>query len=217
MFSRSNENFPCTHEQVMEFIKNFLGTDREEAEVIRHKFRAGYCWHFAHILQTTFKCGVCCLTFPFGHFVWIGPDWNPYDIEGVYEGEANYYLPEYLMEQDLPDFMHIPGVDISDPETVIERTTKVISRVRSKEQFDACAWICNLHIDKIKYLRDNYRNTYSKLCKGQFEMMKEGCLELAEELTPEYFAVADDWRNHNLPHQVVPRYIKGAISKMTGE
>ena len=89
-------------EQVLEFINKFAGYDKEPEynwEVIRKKFRAGYCYYFAHMLDLAFKGrGSVCLAAPFGHFVWIDSDKKIYDIEGEYKGEAYYFIPETFIK-----------------------------------------------------------------------------------------------------------------------
>ena len=188
---------PNASVEVLGFIENFLGNDPEQAEVIRHKFRAGYCWHFAHMLQATFGFGTCCLTFPFGHFVWFGKDWIPYDIEGVYEGEADYFIPEHLMQEDLADFKRIPGKYIDKPEDVIKRSLDVINRVCRYSSFDACAWMCNMSERDKEYMREHYSELYNKLQLGDFYANYDACRDLACQIPVNYmFGVAGWSRAH---------------------
>jgi hypothetical protein len=84
----------------------------EHGEPLRGLFRAGYCWHFSHMLQNTFGRGTVCLAAPFSHFVWKDEDGQVYDCEGVYYGEAFYFIPEtYIPEAYVQGFKHIPGDD----------------------------------------------------------------------------------------------------------
>lgn len=95
-------------------------------DVVECLFRRGYCWHFAHLLKTTFGCGEVCWAAPFGHFVWMYND-TCWDIEGEYDGEALYFIPErYIPEENLLNFKHIPnskGVETTKEEILhmIER------------------------------------------------------------------------------------------------
>ena len=92
---------------VARFIQNFTKGD----DIITNRFRAGYCWHFAHLLRDTFRRGQVCLAAPFSHFVWIDDDGRKWDIEGEYAySEAYYYIPEEeIPEEELITFRHIPG------------------------------------------------------------------------------------------------------------
>ena len=107
-----------TNDTVLEFIQRLVThpckiridatSDTIMMDAIEVLFRQGYCWHFAHMLKTTFGCGEVCWAAPFGHFVYM---YNgiPYDVEGVYQGEATYFIPEsYIPEELLLDFKHIP-------------------------------------------------------------------------------------------------------------
>lgn len=80
------------------------------AESVEHHFRSGYCWHLAIILRETFGRGKVCWAAPFGHIVWVDEDDLAYDIEGLYTGEAFYFIPiEYLQKHGHTDegFKHI--------------------------------------------------------------------------------------------------------------
>lgn len=88
----------------IKFIKIF--TDDFKNENLRNKFRNGYCWHFAHLLKNTFQRGEVCLTYPYGHFVWVDLDKVPYDIEGIYAGEAEEFIPEKYLNKHLENFIH---------------------------------------------------------------------------------------------------------------
>lgn len=93
---RIKKNNPNVNKQVLRFIKNFTthaAATEKEYEIIRQTFRTGYCWHFAHLLKTTFGRGEVCWAAPFGHFIWLDNE-TPYDIEGVYYGESLYFIPE---------------------------------------------------------------------------------------------------------------------------
>ncbi len=114
--------------EVLEFIWNFLHFQGISAtDVIHHQFRNGYCWHFAHILKSTFQRGTVCWAAPFGHFVWRDESEVPYDIEGVYLGEAEEFIPEEYLGRHIQDFLRIPG-EISN--TSEEEIRKIIENYR---------------------------------------------------------------------------------------
>lgn len=88
-------------DEVLKFIGDFAGYDKLPEynwEVIRKKFRAGYCYYFAHMLRNAFERGEVCWAAPFSHVVWVDTDGTPYDIEGEYKGEAFYFIPEGTIE-----------------------------------------------------------------------------------------------------------------------
>lgn len=89
----------------LEFINNFRG----DSEEIRSKFRNGYCYYFAKMLQMTYSRGEVFWTAPFGHFVWVdSTDDKAYDIEGLYEmkdHDAYYLIPEEKLGIYINDFM----------------------------------------------------------------------------------------------------------------
>lgn len=110
-------NEPDASLTVLQFIVDFTchaTQTEEEYEIIRSTFRAGYCWHFAHILKDTFRRGEVCWAAPFGHFVWVDDNKVPYDIEGLYDGEALYFIPESYLGKYVHDFTHIPGYIIPE-------------------------------------------------------------------------------------------------------
>jgi hypothetical protein len=106
------EACPDADPQVIGFITQLMShaTGNEaEYEVLRSTFRAGYCWHFAHILKDAFGRGEVCWAAPFGHFVWVDEDGVPYDAEGVNQGEQDYHIPESYLGHYLSGFTHVPG------------------------------------------------------------------------------------------------------------
>ncbi len=108
--------------QVFRFIWNFYevpGWDyrSEEAaigkEALRRTYRAGYCWHFAMMLQNVFQRGTVCLVAPIAHCVWVDVDGTAYDCEGVYfdcDGTDRVYVPCCELNDYGQSFKHIPGV-----------------------------------------------------------------------------------------------------------
>lgn len=92
------------------FIANFLLHERpENTECVRALFRSGYCYYFAHMLRTAFNRGTVCWAAPFGHIVWLDDDETPYDVEGLYFGEATDFVPERYLGDAVLDFKHVPG------------------------------------------------------------------------------------------------------------
>jgi hypothetical protein len=114
---------PKASRTILQFIADFIYTHSmtySHAELIRRQFHAGYCYQFAHMLQSTFKCGTVCVCGNIGHFVWCNVDEKylyfnqsniiAYDIDGVNETECEFYIPEsFLSEKLINDFTHIPG------------------------------------------------------------------------------------------------------------
>lgn len=93
--------YPRKDSQVIDFIEEFANRLGVEP------FMNGYCWHFAHILKSTFNRGKVCWN-TFSHFVWLDDTGIAYDIEGIYEGDNPYYVPEEFLGEALLDFKHIP-------------------------------------------------------------------------------------------------------------
>lgn len=109
---------PGADSQVLYFISDLMtcaACTEDEYEVVRSTFRAGYCWHFAHMLKNTFGRGEVCWAAPFAHFVWVDENGIPYDAEGVNDGEQAYNIPEEYVDDMLDDFRHIPGRDCNAP------------------------------------------------------------------------------------------------------
>lgn len=104
-------NNPKADKKVLEFIADFIYFQNGADEIILNQFRSGYCYHFANILKTTFERGDICWAAPFGHIVWRDDNFdNVYDIEGVYTGEAELFIPISFIENAVNDFKRIPGV-----------------------------------------------------------------------------------------------------------
>ena len=93
--------------EVTDFIIDILmHNGMDTTECTRRLFRNGYYYYFAHMLKTAFQRGTVCWTAPFGHFVWKDDNGIAYDIEGVYQGEALYLIPETYMGKSINDFLH---------------------------------------------------------------------------------------------------------------
>lgn len=119
---------PETDGSVLKFIADFMAcaaSDDDEYEVMRSTFRAGYCWHFAHLLKNVFQRGEVCWAAPYGHFIWVDEDGVPYDAEGVNFGDQLYEIPERYLGNMLDDFRHVPGreynASVSELTAVIRR------------------------------------------------------------------------------------------------
>lgn len=107
----------------LEFISN--STNNFTDETIRQKFRNGYCWHFAHMLKSTFDTGRVCLAYPFGHFVYeYGGSY--FDIEGYYSGESETFIPEEYLGEHLENFIH-RGVSV---ETTLDDIKKYTNNTK---------------------------------------------------------------------------------------
>lgn len=104
-------NNPKANKNVLEFIADFVYFQNDADEIIMIQFRSGYCYHFANILKTTFDRGDVCWAAPFGHIVWRDEDDIVYDIEGVYMGEAELYIPVSFLKNAINDFKRIPGIE----------------------------------------------------------------------------------------------------------
>ena len=101
-------------ESIEQFIDNFRtreiddnGEDSEE--VIRHLFMSGYCYYFALMLQDAYPSGEICLAYPFGHIVYLY-EGVPYDVEGVYSGKSDEFIPIKYLGNGIDDFRHIPDL-----------------------------------------------------------------------------------------------------------
>ena len=114
---RSNVN-----EKIIEFIGNFYKSNdksHEECEVIRKQFRNGYCYHFAVILRDLFPGGEMCIAAPFGHIVYVYEN-IPYDVEGVYDGEATDFIPIYSQAfSTIPTFFNPSMSYLANPVSCI--------------------------------------------------------------------------------------------------
>lgn len=120
----SEEAYKIGNKEVLEFIDNFMTHQIPVNRIITHEeiesllestrslFRAGYCYYFAHMLKVAFNRGEVCWAAPFGHIVWVDTDGIPYDIEGIYEGEAFYLIPERFLGNHIEDFKHI-GTEVN--------------------------------------------------------------------------------------------------------
>lgn len=93
--------------EVIDFIIDILTHNgMDTSECTRRLFRNGYCYYFAHMLGIAFRRGTVCWAAPFGHFVWKDDNGIAYDIEGIYQGEADYLIPEEYMGKSIYDFLH---------------------------------------------------------------------------------------------------------------
>lgn len=95
------------NKNVLQFITNFV--EHTDTETITKQFGNGYCYHFAHMLKSVYRRGEVCWAAPFSHFVLLLDD-IPYDINGVYSGEAEYFIPERYLGNAVDDFKRVPGI-----------------------------------------------------------------------------------------------------------
>lgn len=96
-------------EEVLMFIADFvLHNPKLDSEDLSSLFTAGYCYYFAHMLKIAFNRGEVCLCAPYSHFVWLDDTNNiAYDIQGVYDGEAEVFIPYTAMGDMVKDFTHV--------------------------------------------------------------------------------------------------------------
>lgn len=112
---------PKANYRILQFIETFrrgAGSNPANQEIIRTLFRAGYCYYFAIMLKDAFPEGEICWAAPFGHIVFVYND-IPYDIEGVYCGEAEDFIPIRYMGETINDFRHVPGITCNATEQQI--------------------------------------------------------------------------------------------------
>lgn len=129
--------YPKSDEIVLMFIATFLtaaGTD--QTEVIRKTFRAGYCYYFVLMLYDAFPDGEICWAAPFGHIVYVN-DKIAYDIEGVYEGEAEMFITVKRLGEAINDFRHIDGLSYNITEQEIAQIMLEWKRFHQESLFFA--------------------------------------------------------------------------------
>lgn len=118
--------------EVLTFIDAFL----ENNDIIRKKFRAGYCYYFAVMLKEAFQRGEIYWCAPYGHICWLDDNGVPYDIEGVCDSECDFYIPVSYISEGLADFKHILGMEFGASKEYIENAIQrfcrdVISNIES--------------------------------------------------------------------------------------
>ena len=97
---------------VLNFIADIAFKPNCDAESTRLLFRTGYCYYFAVMLKDAFNRGKVCAAYPISHFVWVDDNGIPYDIEGIYEGSAEDYIPiEYFNIEDYLGFKQLKDND----------------------------------------------------------------------------------------------------------
>lgn len=113
-FTMANGKTKIGNPEVLGFIERFIehagwrDMIRDYAyDTVRWLFRTGYCWHFAVMLHAAFERGKICWAAPFGHVVWVDEDGLPYDIEGLYSGEAFWFIPIEYLGESVEEFKHI--------------------------------------------------------------------------------------------------------------
>lgn len=114
--------------KVLEWINRFVMhscNTASDMNIMYDTFRAGYCYFFAHMLQDAFQRGTVCLAAPFSHWVWEDTDKQLYDIGGLYDGEALYFIPEeeYTLD-DIDSFFHLDTPELDDKTIEAIRTAK---------------------------------------------------------------------------------------------
>ena len=134
---RALECVPNADANVLQFITNLCchtAKTEKEYEVLRHTFRAGYCYYFAHLLKQAFQRGEVCLAAPLGHFVWVDTNGVAYDVEGVNCGEQLYNIPEHYLGDYVHEFTYIPNVTVT--ESTPDDVVSIIRRYESDMGFE---------------------------------------------------------------------------------
>lgn len=99
---------------IVEFIANFRFFAVRDVEYVQSSeticsmFEKGYCYYFAKILEEAFPGGTICLCYPYGHIVYVHKE-VAYDIGGVSDAEAEYYVPISVVGRGTHIFKHVPG------------------------------------------------------------------------------------------------------------
>lgn len=166
------------NKKVINFIADILfhgtrGVSTEDSiETIRCLFEAGYCYHFAKLLEDAFPNGQICLCYPFGHIVYVY-EGVAYDINGVSDAEYEMYIPIEKMEDAILDFKHIPGVQSKltkdKIQTIIEQHKQnktYINAISAYDQeiVDRSRAVCELTPEpKYEQCKTNYINTKNKI------------------------------------------------------
>lgn len=131
------DQYKTGNKQVLNFIEEFMSyyDDYNKQEDIRMLFRAGYCYQFAAMLKHTFNRGEIVWCAPFGHICWQDTDGNVYDIEGIYEGEAFYFIPESYLGEHIKTFKHADRPDKRTNTSDLISITHVFCDV-TKQKYD---------------------------------------------------------------------------------
>lgn len=98
--------YPSADKKVLSYIETFVEHSNVSSTI--NLFSNGYCYAFAHILQSTFNKGTVCWVAPFSHMIWLYKN-VPYDINGVYDGESTMFIPESFLHSRINGFKHIPN------------------------------------------------------------------------------------------------------------
>ena len=99
---------------ILEFIANFRFFAVRDVEYVQSSeticslFEKGYCYYFAKILEEAFPRGTICLCYPYGHIVYVHKE-VAYDIGGVSDAEAEYYVPLSVVGSETYIFKNVPG------------------------------------------------------------------------------------------------------------
>lgn len=148
-FCDAIENVRTKNKQVLDFIRRFHshtqrvvddGYNQVRMETLREQFAAGYCYHFAHILQATFRRGEVMWAAPFGHIVWMDETGVTYDIDGEYKGEAELipirYIQEHINNFTREDIAEQEGATQEYIENAIQKYHEDIQNQKEREEFE---------------------------------------------------------------------------------
>lgn len=127
---------PKADKDILEFIADVEqhgGIGDSALETIYSLFRAGYCYYFAKMLEDAFPGGTICWAAPFGHIVYLYKE-IPYDISGVYSGEAEEFIPISMLGDALYDFRHIPNKTYNASEENLEEIRRKWKQMKGKDE-----------------------------------------------------------------------------------
>lgn len=108
--TRQKETYPDSEETILRFIAEILMHNEcvpTAIDNIHNLFQGGYCYYFAKMLEDAFPGGTVCQAAPFEHIIYQ-KNGICYDIEGVYNGEAERFIPVIELKEAVNNFRHIP-------------------------------------------------------------------------------------------------------------
>ncbi len=96
---------------LIEFNNRMYFNLTEEDEEGFMIFTAGYCYHYAKLLQTIMGYGEVALCFSRSHCVWFDPGKGGFDFYGVFFDTA-FFIPERYWDYDtVVNYSHVPQWD----------------------------------------------------------------------------------------------------------
>lgn len=110
-------------EIVLAFINNvacYHHADLMKQSAVYELFSSGYCFYFAVMLREAFQRGEVCWCAPYGHICWVDNNGLAYDIYGICDAPADYFIPVSYIKDGLADFKHVPGEAFDASEEYIQ-------------------------------------------------------------------------------------------------